>query len=54
MSMIKHFWKLMKELFGFAAHHKAYWIIPIVIILLVITLVIIGSSALAPFIYTIF
>jgi uncharacterized protein YdaL len=54
MGMMKHIGRLFKDFFGYAAQHKAYWIIPSVIILFIITLVIIGSSAIAPFIYTLF
>lgn len=54
MRFFKHLGKMFREFFGFAAQHKAYWIIPVVVVLLVITLVIIASSTLAPFIYTLF
>jgi hypothetical protein len=54
MRFLKHFGKLIGEFSGFAKEHKAYWIIPIVIILIVITFIIVASSTLAPFIYTLF
>ena len=46
----------IKEFFGFLVHRKKYWLIPLVIILLLISLVVVltQGTALAPFIYTIF
>ena len=46
----------IKELLAFFIQRKRYWLIPLVILLLVIGLVLIfaQTSALAPFIYTIF
>jgi len=43
------------ELFYFLMHNKKWWLAPIIIILLLIgLLVILGGTALAPFIYTLF
>jgi hypothetical protein len=46
----------IKEFLGFLVHRKKYWMIPLVVILLLISLLIVFSqgTALAPFIYTIF
>lgn len=44
--------RLLREIGGFAVHHKAWWIVPIVIILLVLSAVIILGQTAAPFIYT--
>jgi hypothetical protein len=46
----------LKDLFGFLWQRKAYWITPIVLILLVIGALIVfaGGSAVAPFVYTFF
>lgn len=46
----------IKEFCGFLAHRKKYWLIPLVVILLLLSLLIILSqgTALAPFIYSIF
>lgn len=45
---------LLRELWLFARHHKAYWIVPLVLVLaLVVALVVTGQAA-APFIYTLF
>ena len=46
----------LKELFRFLRTRKKYWLVPLVIILLFLSLIIVfaGGSALAPFIYSIF
>ena len=46
----------MKEIFSYLIENKKYWLIPIVVILLFLGAIIIfaGSSALSPFIYTLF
>lgn len=49
MEVLKHFWGFMKE-------RKRFWLAPIIVVLLCLGLLIIftESSALAPFIYTLF
>lgn len=46
----------IKEFLSFLIHRKNYWLIPLVIILLLISLLVVltQGTALAPFIYTIF
>lgn len=46
----------LKDLFGFLWQRKAWWITPIVLVLLLIGALLIfgGSSSIAPFIYTLF
>tara|TARA_B100000963_G_scaffold51636_1_gene39822 strand:- start:6273 stop:6413 length:141 start_codon:yes stop_codon:yes gene_type:complete len=46
----------MKELFQFLWSKKKFWLFPVVIILLLIGFLIVfaGSTALSPFIYTLF
>lgn len=48
--------KIIAEYFEFLKHHKKWWLLPIVFILLLLGLLIVltQGSALAPFIYTIF
>jgi len=48
--------KVISELWQFMKHNKKFWLAPILIVLVLIgfLLVIAGSSALAPFIYTLF
>ncbi len=46
----------LKDLWNFIQKRKAYWLAPIILILLLIGLLLVfgGSSAIAPFIYTLF
>ena len=54
MRIFKHIGRLFKELLIFAWENKAWWIIPVVLMLLILGLIIIGSQGAAPFIYTLF
>ncbi len=46
---------IIKEFFLFLRYNKKYWMIPIVITLLVLAvLILLGGTAVAPFIYTLF
>lgn len=47
---------IFKELWGFMKVRKKFWLLPIIILLLLLGLLIIfsESSAIAPFIYTLF
>jgi hypothetical protein len=54
MRFLRHLGRLMKEFFGFAWHHKAWWIVPMIIILLLMTILIFCTQSLAPFIYTLY
>lgn len=49
MEIIKELWSFMKE-------RKKFWLAPIIIILIILGLIIVfgGSSAIAPFVYTLF
>ena len=49
MSLIKEFWEFIKV-------RKRYWLAPIIVILMCLSLLIVfaQSSAVAPFIYTLF
>jgi competence protein ComGC len=46
----------MKELFQFMIERKKYWLAPVIIVLLFISILIVfsGGSAFSPFIYTLF
>ncbi len=46
----------MKEILQYLMLNKKFWLIPLVILLLILSLIIVfaGSSALSPFIYTLF
>jgi hypothetical protein len=45
---------LLRDVFGFAWHHKAWWIVPMVLVLLLLGLLIVVGQSSAPFIYTLF
>jgi len=46
---------IVKEFFLFLRYNKKYWMIPILITLLALAvLILLGGTAVAPFIYTIF
>lgn len=43
------------EMWGFLAHNKKWWMLPIIVVLVIVAgLVVFGSSPLAPLIYTLF
>ena len=45
----------LRELFDFLRHNKKWWLTPIVVMLVLLgVLVLLGGSAAAPFIYTLF
>ncbi len=46
---------IIKEFFLFLRHNKKYWMIPILLTLLALAaLILLGGTAVAPFIYTLF
>lgn len=55
MRFLRHLARLLKEVFEFAWHNKAWWIVPMVVVLLMIALLVFVSQTSAPaFIYTLF
>jgi len=54
MRFLKHLGQLLKEFWGFAWHNKAWWIIPVVLVFLLLAVFIMTSQTVAPFIYTLF
>jgi len=46
--------KLMGDLWGFAKENKAWWIVPLVAVLLLGAVLIVAGQGAAPFIYTLF
>jgi len=54
MRALKNLGRLLRELWAFAREHKAWWIVPIVAILLLIALFLVGVSGISPFIYSLF
>jgi Family of unknown function (DUF5989) len=49
MDFVKDLWLFMKE-------RKKFWLVPVIVVLLALGVIIVlgGSSAIAPFIYTLF
>ncbi len=54
MRFLRHLGRLLKEFGLFAWHNKAWWIIPVVLVMLLLALFIVTSQTVAPFIYTLF
>jgi hypothetical protein len=54
MRVLRHLGYLLRDVFGFAWHHKAWWIVPMVLVLLLLGLLIVVGQSSAPFIYTLF
>lgn len=54
MRPLKTLLDLLRELWAFAREHKAWWIIPVVAILLIAGVLIVGVSTISPFIYSLF
>lgn len=54
MIFLKYLGRLLKEFFGFAWHNKAWWIIPVILVLLLLAMLIVLGQTTAPFIYTLF
>ena len=50
------FWEFLKDYWQFLSQRKKFWLLPIIIIFLIISIIIVFAegSAIAPFIYTIF
>jgi hypothetical protein len=54
MRFLKHLLLLLREFAGFARDNKAWWIVPLVLVLLLLALFVLTGQAVAPFIYTLF
>jgi hypothetical protein len=54
MRFVRHLWRLLREVGEFAWHNKAWWIVPLVLIMLALGLLVIAGQSAAPFIYTLF
>jgi hypothetical protein len=48
--------EILKDLWAFMKERKKFWLAPIIIILIILGAIIVlgGSSAIAPFVYTLF
>jgi hypothetical protein len=54
MKTLKYLGQLLKEFGAFAWQNKAWWIVPLVLTLLLLSVLIFTGTAVAPFIYTLF
>jgi len=54
MRFLRHLLRLLGEFGAFAWHNKAWWIVPVVLVLLLLALLIVSGQTVAPFIYTLF
>ena len=54
MRKLRHATGLLREITAFARAHKAYWMVPMVIALIVLAVLIFAGQAATPFIYTLF
>ncbi len=45
---------LFREFVGFARHHRAYWIVPLIVMLGIAGFLIVAGQAAAPLLYTLF
>ena len=48
--------EILKDLWAFMRERKKFWLAPMIIVLIILGLIIVfgGSSAIAPFVYTLF
>lgn len=51
---LRHLGGLLSEIWSFARANKAWWIVPVVLILLLIAGLLVSVSAVSPFIYSLF
>ena len=54
MGRFSYAFTLFKEFFQFARAHKAYWIVPMVLVLAIMVVLVAVGQFSAPFIYTLF
>lgn len=54
MGKLKHTGRLLGEFWAFAHENKAYWIIPLILVFLVVALLVMAGTGSLPWIYTLF
>ena len=54
MRFLRYLGRLLKEFGEFAWHNKAWWIVPVVLVLLLLSVLIFVGSSAAPLLYTFF
>lgn len=54
MHRLRHLGRLLAEVGRYAAQHRAWWLVPLVVVMLLLGLLIATGQVAAPFIYTLF
>ena len=54
MGRARYAGKLFREFVGFARENRAYWIVPLIVLLGLASFLVVSSQAVAPLIYTLF
>ena len=54
MGFVKHLFRLLMQVGEFAWRNKAWWIVPMVLVLLLLALLVFAGQSTAPFLYTLF
>ncbi len=54
MGKLSYSGKLLGEFVGFAKAHKAYWIVPLALLLGLASVLIVAGQSIAPVLYTLF
>jgi hypothetical protein len=54
VSKLGHLGNLLSEVWKFALQNKAWWLVPLVGVMLLLGILVISGQAVAPFIYTLF
>ena len=54
MRRTRHGWKLLGDFVRFAREHRAYWLIPLILLLGLAGLVIVAGQSATPLLYTLF
>ena len=54
MARLRYVAKLSREFVGLARQHKAYWLVPLLLVLGMAAFVIVASQTAAPLLYTLF
>ena len=54
MRATRYFLKLVGEFLSFALEHKAWWILPVIIVIVLVGLLMTTSGTVLPYVYTLF
>ena len=54
MPRIGYSFKLLREFSAFARENKAYWIVPLIVLLALVSFVVVVGQGVAPLLYTLF